>query len=240
MQRRFLIPLLLATAVLGFAQDSTTPSTPAKGAPAESASTETKAEAPASSIPIVDAASRELRAGDVLRFTLEEDPVKTKALADIVINDLADAYFPVSRGFEKVVVINVRGKRIDAVREQLIRELEDKYYHKATVELSLYGVAQGATGASGPKVIFWDQIKRTLPLREGEKMMLSEAILRMPEDTSGADLRRVEVARKNASSGKIETLVVNVEAVISKNQVEKDLELKDGDRVRIPERRIRF
>jgi len=159
------------------------------------------------------------------------------------VTQLYDAHFPVSRGYEKQVIINVRGKKLDVVREALKKELEDKYYNKATLELTLYGTTSEGFGAVGPKVVIFGELSQQIPIREGQKLTCSEAILMAGGGGSKAewaDLRRVKIHRKNAESGKGETLTVDVDAVLKKNQPEKDVELRDGDRIEVLARRFRL
>ena len=171
---------------------------------------------------------------DIIRYSLEEDPVRGKEFMAVTVTQLYDAHFPVSRGFEKLVIINVRSKKLAGVKESLVRELEEKYYKKASVDLSLYSTGDGAFGVLGPKVIVFGELSGSFAIREGEKLMCSEVVLRAGGGgtrTEWADLKRVKVHRKAVDGGKAETLTVDVDAVLRKNKQDEDVELKDGDKI---------
>lgn len=189
----------------------------------------------------IDAESRELKPGEEFSFRIEEDPVKSADPMRVVVTELGDAYFRVSRMTDKTIAVNVRGKRLEDVRAEVKARLEKDFYHKATLTVSLTGVGvqQPTTGAaSNAKVIFFGELKAVMPLPEGEKLMLSEAILRLGGGGGFANLKKIKVHRRDPESGKASTVVVNVDAVIYNNDPTKDLELRDGDRVEVPAKLI--
>lgn len=189
----------------------------------------------------IDAESRELKPGDEFSFRIEEDPVKSAEPMRVVVTELGDAYFRVSRMTDKTIAVNVRGKRLEEVRAEVKGRLEKEFYHRATLTLSLTGVGvqQPAAGApSTAKVIFFGELKAVMPLPEGEKLMLSEAVLRLGGGGGFANLKKIKVHRRDPESGRASTVVVNVDAVIYNNDPTKDLELRDGDRVEVPAKLI--
>jgi hypothetical protein len=102
------------------------------------------------------------------------------------------------------------------------------------------GLQQPTAGAaSNAKVIFFGELKAVVPLPEGEKLMLSEAILRLGGGGGFANLKKIKVHRRDPESGRAITFVVNVDAVIyNTDPTKKDVELRDGDRVEVPAKLI--
>jgi hypothetical protein len=107
--------------------------------------------------------------------------------------------------------------------------LEEKYYVHATVRLDLDAVLKGpdAAGAGG-SATFFGEMGGKIPLPEGQKVWLSQAIASMhPSDW--ADLAKVKVNRKDGK-----TIRVNVKDILEKNQRKLDVELQDGDMIQVP------
>ncbi len=224
---RLLFPLLIA-AMIGLRL----------GAQSESASTNSAANA--SGDTPVDGANRELRSGDVLRYTIEEDPVNSTGTEpmDVFITEIGDAHFPVSRGTDRIITLGTKGKKLEDLRQDLTKRLEDEFYHHATVSLNLYASGRKNLSGSGPKAIFYGEVKGTVPLQEGERLTITEAIIQLTY-SEWADLKKVKISRKGPT-GKPEIIKVNVDEIMKKNLLDKDIELKDGDRVDVPSKTFRF
>ncbi|MSU36261.1 MAG: hypothetical protein EXS36_14425 [Pedosphaera sp.] len=187
-----------------------------------------------------DIANRDLRAGDTLRYTISEDPVNSNGIdpMEVFITEIGDAHFPVSRGTDRIVTLVAKGKQLDDLRKELTKRLEEDYYHHATVSLNLYSSGRKNLSGVGPKAIFFGEVKGTVPLLEGERKTITEAIIQMGY-SEWADLRKVKISRKS-SSGKPEIVKVNVDEIMKKNLLDKDIELKDGDRVDVPAKTFRL
>jgi len=228
MLRKLLSLLSVAVFARMLAQDPK-PSTP----PPDSSQSKTN---------IVEAETRDLKAGDEFNFRVEEDPIKSQSPIRVAATELGDAYFPVSRLTDTTVSINVRGKRLDEIRKELKEKLEKDYYQKATVTLQLAGIggqSQAALGGAGGKVIFFGALRGVIPLPEGEKLTLSEAVLRLGGGGGGyANLKKVKLTRKDPETGRPVTRIIDVDSVIHKNDSSADVELRDGDRVEVPEKLI--
>lgn len=191
---------------------------------------------------LVDAETRELKPGDEFSFRVDEDPGKSPEPMRVVATELGDAYFRVSRISDTSVAVNVRGKRLDDIRREVREKLEKDYYQKASITLNLVGIGglNPASSSSLGKVIFFGEMKGMLPLPEGEKMTLSEAVLRLGGGTPFANLKRVKVSRKDSKTGKTKVMVVNVDSVLHDNKNSEDIELQDGDRVEVLAKSFNF
>lgn len=188
---------------------------------------------------VVDAETRELKPHDTFRYRVEQDPTAGADSMRVSITDSGEAHFNVSRGHSTYVTVKAAGRHLAEVKRELKEKLDAEYYKDATVNLDLEGVnnpaAPGGAGlalGSTSKVQVFGEMQGTFPLPEGQRIWLSDVILSMPRNDY-ADLTKVKVQRTNAD-GKPETIVVNVDKVLNKNERSSDLELKDGDRIRVP------
>ena len=126
--------------------------------------------------------------------------------------------------------------------KQLARELkaalEKEYYYQATVIIAVNSMAR-----SRGKVYLVGPVRMPGPqeLPSDEVLTLSKAILRAGGFTDFADKHNVKITRQE-STGKSDkvTLVVDVGQIFDKGKTEKDVALKSGDLIYIPERMIRF
>jgi len=199
--------------------------------------------------PAIDPATRELKPHDVFRYRVREDPVGGAESLRVVINDAGEALFNVTRADSTYVTVKAAGKRVGEVRELLRKQLEAEYYISATVDLSLESV--GAITAGGsiagipgtttlvdiPKVIVFDQHQGIYPIPEGRRLMLSDIMIQMPQNPF-ANRRKVEILRLGADGKALPPIIVNVDDLIIRNDRSLDVELKDGDRIRVPRKVI--
>lgn len=243
---RFQVHLLTGTLVFagplapGFAQSP-------DAATAKPAVTSTNAPAVVDQ-PIIDPETRELRPRDVFRYRVHQDPVGGVESLRVTINDAGEALFNVTRADSTYVTVKAAGKRVGEVRELLRKLLEAEYYVSATVDLSLESVAANAAIGGGgipgttaladiPKVIVFDQHQATYPILEGRRLMLSDIMIQMPQNPF-ANRAKVEILRLGADGRPLPPIRVNVDDLILKNDRSLDVELKDGDRIRVPKKVI--
>jgi protein involved in polysaccharide export with SLBB domain len=173
---------------------------------------------------------------DKLLYRVQEDPASGSS--QVAVSSLGKIQFPVSMGFENVVVsVDAKGLTIDEVAEALKKQLEAKYYKKATISLSLVDKAQKMGQA-----FFTGEAKGVVALPPGEEVSLSSALIKLGY-SEFANLKKVELQRMDKTTGKkLPVQVLNMEAVIKKGErgAEKDPILQDDDRIRVPERSFSF
>jgi len=169
--------------------------------------------------------------GDQIRFHLEEDPAPGNEPIYVTVTPLDDVQFPVSREFmQTVVTVKTQKRTLEKIKADLKGQLEADYYFKASIELYLidrakqYGV-----------VLFFGAVKGSIPLPPGEKVLISDAMLKLGY-SAYANLKKVKIRRMNAETGKEDSIVVNVHDILHKGKRDKDRELLDGDRVEVPEK----
>ena len=212
---------------------SATPSTPAVQATPSSLNSGTNH---ASNTGVVDAENREFKAGDIFRYWIEEDPNNRNSEGvQVRVTSAGHLLCPVSAGFQPYVDVDCTGKKLAAIRQEVKKQLEERYYFHSEVHLDLDAVLKSQDSAgtgAGALATVWGEVKGKIPLPEGQKVYLSQALASM-NPSEWADLSRVKV---NHKTGK--TQVVNVKKILKENLRANDVEVQDGDMIEVPEAKI--
>jgi protein involved in polysaccharide export with SLBB domain len=173
------------------------------------------------------AAAYQLNPMDKLSISIAEDPVKGQP-ADIIVSPLGDLVVRVSRCCEESVVVNVRGKTLEQVQKELKEKLEADFYQKVTLQVRL----MDQTRRKGSVFLRGAVRANSVPMDPGKPLTLWEA-LNQAGTTEYANYRKIKLDR----NGKISEH--DIEAV-NKGDRSKDIELQDGDRITVPEKRFNF
>ncbi|MFN0067408.1 MAG: polysaccharide biosynthesis/export family protein [Limisphaerales bacterium] len=170
-----------------------------------------------------------LRSEDRLQFRIAEDPIPDRNPISVVVNSVGEASFPVSRDSDIRVNLRVRGKTLAEVRDELKRQLQQEFYHQATITLML-----DDKKFSPGKAIFLGEVQGIVAIVPDEPAkMLAETVMSLrPSDY--ADLKRVKLHREDAQTKATETRIIDVRRIIKENMREEDVELQDGDRIEVP------
>ena len=170
-----------------------------------------------------------LAIGDRLSFRIVEDEEEPRPL---VVTDSGDLEVPYLGRFP------AENRTCKQLARELKAALEKEYYYQATVIIAVDSMAR-----SRGKVYLVGPVRMPGPqeLPSDEVLTLSKAILRAGGFTDFADKHNVKITRSE-STGKSDkvTLVVDVGQIFDKGKTEKDVALKPGDLIYIPERMIRF
>ncbi len=121
------------------------------------------------------------------------------------------------------------GKTCKELAEFLKSELEKDLYKQATVLIALDQVLGGRG-----KIYVMGKVRTQGPLviPEGEIYTVSKAILAVGGFTEFADERKVRLIRRLGSDAdKVKEIIVDVKAVLEGGELEKDIEVRPGDRV---------
>lgn len=181
-------------------------------------------------------ASLKLDVMDKVRFRVEEDPSTGSKVE--AVGPLGKLTLPVSMGFEDpVITVDAKGLTLEELSEAIRKELEGKYYKKATIKLSIVDKTQKVGQA-----LFIGECRGVMPLPPNEEVLLSTALIKLGY-SEFANLRKVEVYREDKITGnKQDAMVFDMEAVIKKGDrtKNKDLVLQDGDRVNVREKTLLF
>lgn len=249
MIHRFCPTLVLAAGLVALVQTSFSAAAQSPdAAPAGGSSPSSEAPAPpaaaaTNAVPagVIDPETRELRPGDTFRYRIEEDPGASSESMRTTVTATGDIHFNVSRRYDTYVTISARGKRVSDVRQALKEKLEADYYQSATVSLNLDNVERSAASiaTSIGKVQVFGEIQTVLPLPEDRDLMISDAILLLPRNDF-ANLKRVKIHRSNPDTNNRETIEVDVDRILRRNDRSLDVRLKDGDRLEIPPKKVLF
>lgn len=224
--------LLAAMACLAVPVSAQAPSAPPA---ASSASTNNVA---------LDQESRELKPLDVLRYTILEDPAGRGQFPTVTISELGDAQFPVSANSQEYIPVKAAGRRLADLRRELKQKLDADYYQNATVNLELHqtrDLSQGARPgpASNAKVIVHGSMSATFPVREDQKLTISEVFAQLSERSQFANLKRVELQRIDPVTKQSKSTFINVQKLLD-GDLSGDVDLKDGDRIKVVDRKVIF
>lgn len=195
----------------------------------------------------IDPEARELRPRDAFRYRIHEDPVGGSDSLRTAITDSGEAIFNVSRGDATYVTVKAAGRRLAEVRADLKQRLESEFYVAATIDLNLESIAlpQGGTAEIGgvttqsavPTVVVFDALQGEFAIPDGQPLMLSSIMLKLPSNQF-ANRKKVEIQRVGPDGKALPPIKVNVDDLLLNNNRSADVELKAGDRIRVPRRVI--
>jgi len=176
-----------------------------------------------------------LLAMDKLKFRIVEDPAKPVEPLPLSVPSNYQIEIPVSTGYPLRLTFQVQGKSLEALRREIKERFDAEYYQNATVELVLLDRA-----AKGGKVLIYGAVRSNMvELPAGEPKTILEAVLQAAA-SEFAKLTKVKLHRLNPATGKVESRIVDVEAIKKSGDRSKDVVLQDGDRIEIPERGLVF
>jgi protein involved in polysaccharide export with SLBB domain len=164
-----------------------------------------------------------LGAGDRLTIVIEEDrepgiPKVVSATGEIEV-------FPIKGR------VKVAGQTTTEAAAEIKRLLEKDYYYSATVKLSLDSRSAQAAKAGSVTISGEVRLVGPLDLLNGERLTVSQAVLKAGGFTAYANQQKVQVTR--TEGGKTRQFFINVKEVLDRGAVDKDAVLQDGDRIRV-------
>jgi polysaccharide biosynthesis/export protein len=166
-----------------------------------------------------------LRPGDKLSFRVAEDGEEAKSLA---VTDSGEIELPL--GFGRFVAA---GKTCRALAQEIKVALEKDYYKRATVQLAIdtYNSVRGKAYVSG-------QVAKpgSVNIPVDTPLKLSQAILLAGPPTQWAKLTMVKVVRQVGKE--TQTMIIDVDAILNKGRLERDIVLEPDDLVIVPERGV--
>lgn len=175
-----------------------------------------------------------LRVGDTVSFQILED--RLLGIHEIPVN------LVVTDSGEVDVTYIGRVKAVGRTSKQLGADikaaLEKEYYKQATVVLSL-NVANRVLG----RVYIWGQVRSQggLDIQINENLTAGNAILRAGGFGDFANKTKVKVVRAaTGPNGQKKTFDLNMEDILEKGKIEKDIVLEPNDLIIVPTRLISF
>ena len=169
-----------------------------------------------------------LAPGDRVSFRVVEDRGEPKLLTVADSGELEVPY---------IGRVMARGRTCKDLTAEIREKLEQKYYHRATVVLSV-----DLLNTSRGMVYLFGEVRApgSQSLPSGERLTLAKAIIRAGGLTDFADKQRVKVTRESVSGPASQVFTVDVGRVLQKGQLDKDLTLEPGDIIYVPGRLVNF
>ncbi|MEI7807803.1 MAG: polysaccharide biosynthesis/export family protein [Verrucomicrobiota bacterium] len=178
--------------------------------------------------------SYKLRVGDAVSFQILEDRVLgiQETPVNLVVTDSGEIDVTY---IGRVMAVGKTSKELAA---DLKTALEKEYYKKASVVLSL-NVATRILG----RVYIWGQVRSqgALDMQINENLTAGNAILRAGGFGDFASKTKVKVVRAaTGTNGEKQTFSLNMEEILEKGKIEKDILLQPNDLIIVPTRLVNF
>lgn len=181
--------------------------------------------------------SRSLQAGDRISLRIVEDRDRVQSL---LIQDSGDIQAP------HMGLVKAAGKTCKQVAFYMKKELEKHYFQQATVIIALeavkqtqhYGNYPGMSFAPGDFFVVYGQVARQgkYELTADEELTVSQAILRAGGFSQFANTKNVRLIRRTPSGNK--SIRLNLDDVMRKGRLEKDILMRRNDVIIIDEKLI--
>lgn len=183
--------------------------------------------------------NRILNLGDLLSYRVVED--KSNRISRLIINDAGEVEVPL------IGRVKAKGKTCKSLAVEIKRVLELNYYNKATVIISLDFVGRRGPGGSAAalsagQIIITGSVGRAGKLQIPNREMpytLSEAILDAGGFDRFAKSSKVQVVR-TGKNGVRKTYYVNMDDVMKKGKLDKDLVLQPNDFIIVKDKFLNF
>jgi len=171
---------------------------------------------------------QKLGPGDRVTYRVIEDQDEPRPLTVTDSGDLEVPYYG---------LVHAAGKTSRQLAREIKTLLEGKLYYQATVILAVEVVNK--TRVNG-KVYVTGQVRNPggYEIPSGENFTISKAILNAGGFSDFSDKKNVRLIRKIAS-GK-QTLVINVQEIWGKGNLEKDLVVQPDDLIVVPARLVNY
>ena len=193
--------------------------------------------------------TRKLEAGDVVSFRIVEEG-SANAVKSLRLNESGAVNIP------HLGMVMAAGKTCYQLARQLSFELEKDFFKKATVIVILDtswkermqnhwgvrdGVQNGRYFGAGDFVTIFGQIGRQgrMPLPSQGALTISTAILNAGGFAQFANTKKVRILRRIGESER-RTIIVDVDSIIRRGYLNKDIELRKDDVIIVPEKLINF
>lgn len=181
--------------------------------------------------------SHRLEPGDIVSFKIQEDEKNTfadrKVVVHLTVTDSSEVDFPY------IGRVSVADKTCHDVAASVKALLEKDYYYQATVIIGLDSInkvrgqafVSGLVRSPGPVDILFNH-----------DLTAGEALLMMGGLEDFADKKQVKIIRNHNNGGTTnqQIIVVNMEDVLEKGKIDKDIILQPGDFVLVPARIINW
>ena len=170
--------------------------------------------------------SRRLGAGDRLSYRVVQE---RRAPLSLIITDSGEVEVPL------IGRVRASGRTCRELAEAIKPMLQKEYFIHATVIIGLDAASVKSRGT----VYVSGQVRTqgSIEIPPEDRLTVSKAILKAGGFAEFSDMRRVKLVR-NKPAGGVETIIVDVDAVLTKGQIDKDPVLQPDDRIIVPRKFI--
>ena len=180
--------------------------------------------------------TRPLQIGDKISLRIVEDRDKVQSL---YVQDSGDIQAP------HIGLVKSAGRTCKAVAFFMKKELEKHFFQQATVIVALEQKYKSPHTDNGPNAnadyfVVYGQVARQgkYEIAPEEELTVSQAILRAGGFAAFANTKKVKVIRKTPKGNK--TIMLNLDDVMRRGQLEKDIPMRPNDVVIVDERFVNF
>ncbi len=170
--------------------------------------------------------SRRLGAGDRLSYRVVQE---RRAPLSLMVTDGGEVEVPL------IGRVRATGRTCRELAETIKPLLQREYFIRATVIIGL----DAASSKSRGTVYVSGQVRAQggVELPPEDRLTVSKAILKAGGFAEFADKRKVKLVRARSGGG-VETTVVDVDAVLTKGQIDRDPFIQPDDRIIVPQKFI--
>ena len=170
--------------------------------------------------------SRRLGFGDRLSYRVVQE---RRAPLSLVVTDSGEVEVPL------IGRVRASGRTCRELAEAIKPMLQKEYFIHATVIIGLDSASVKSRGT----VYVSGQVRSQGPIEipAEDRLTVSKAILKAGGFAEFSDSRKVKLVR-NKPDGKVETIIVDVDAILTKGQIDKDPVLQADDRIIVPRKFI--
>lgn len=171
---------------------------------------------------------RKLLSGDRLSYRVVEERTEPRP---IFVTDSREVEIPL------IGRVRTEGKTCKTLAQDIKKELEKDYFHKATVILGL----DAASGRSAGRIYLMGEIKTqgSMEIPPTPNFTVTKAILQAGGFGDFANQKKVKVVRKSPETKGSDTMIVDVASVL-KGNTEKDILLEPDDVIIVSARAVNF
>jgi len=172
--------------------------------------------------------TRHLGSGDRLSYRVVEE---RRPPVGLTITDSGEVEVPL------IGRVKASGRTCRELAQAIRPLLEHDYFYKATVIVGLDAVSAKSRG----RVYISGQVRQQGPIEipPDERFTLSKAILKAGGLADFANKKKIKLIRKNAG-GSAETIIVDLDAITVRGQLDKDPEIFPDDTIIVPEKFVNF
>ena len=170
--------------------------------------------------------SRRLGFGDRLSYRVVQE---RRAPLSLVVTDSGEVEVPL------IGRVRASGRTCRELAEAIKPMLQKEYFIHATVIIGLDSASVKSRGT----VYVSGQVRSQGPIEipAEDRLTVSKAILKAGGFADFSDSHKVKLVR-NKPDGKVETIIVDVDAILTKGQIDKDPVLQADDRIIVPRKFI--